>query len=148
MTGAGSSAGLDVTVNVGTFREADPDELERAVLLTLSSLGVEEGELSLTLLDDTGISALNLRYLSRGEPTDVLAFALGPGPGVLGDIYLGMDQARRHAGELGVPLGEELVRLAVHGTLHVLGHEHPEGAGREDSPMFRLQEELVRRLRG
>ncbi len=61
---------------------------------------------------------------------------------------MGVDQARRQAAELGVPLDEELVRLAVHGTLHVLGHDHPEGPGREESPMFALQEALVRAIRG
>ena len=37
-------------------------------------------------------------------------------------------------------------RLSVHGTLHVLGHDHPEGSERADSPMFGLQERLVRAI--
>jgi len=41
---------------------------------------------------------------------------------------------------------EELVRLAVHGTLHVLGYDHPDAAGRMRSPMWRRQERYVRRL--
>ena len=43
-----------------------------------------------------------------------------------------------------VSFRHELVRLAVHGTLHVLGHDHPEDDERDTSPMFRLQETLVR----
>jgi probable rRNA maturation factor len=64
----------------------------------------------------------------------------------LGDIYVGYDQATRQAEEAGVPLPEELARLAIHGTLHVLGHDHPEGPERLESAMFRLQEQLVRRV--
>jgi probable rRNA maturation factor len=56
--------------------------------------------------------------------------------------------AARTAVELDIPEGEELVRLLVHGVLHVLGHDHPEGEDRYGSAMFRLQEELVERLTG
>lgn len=139
---------LEVIINVGTFAQADAGELQRAVRETLSSQGIEEAEISLTLLDDLGIQQLNLRYLAQDRTTDVIAFALGGGPGPLGDVYLGFEEARRQAGELGVPLAEELVRLAVHGTLHVLGHDHPEGPEREGSSMFELQELLVRQIRG
>jgi len=41
---------------------------------------------------------------------------------------------------------EELARLVVHGTLHVLGHDHPVDAGRGSSPMWRRQELLLTRL--
>ena len=62
----------------------------------------------------------------------------------MGDIYLGFEQAKRQASELDVPLYEELLRLVIHGTLHVLGHEHSEGANRVQSEMFLKQEELLR----
>lgn len=139
---------LDVIVNVGAFAEADADELERAVRHTLRAQGVGEAEVSVTLLDDPGIRDLNRTYLAKDRPTDVIAFALGSGAGILGDMYLGVEEARRQAAEAEVSLAEELVRLAVHGTLHVLGHEHPAGPERETSPMFALQEALVREIRG
>ncbi len=81
-----------------------------------------------------------------GPPT-FIAFALhSEGDPVLGDVYLGFDQARRQASELGVPVEEELLRLAIHGTLHLLGYRHPEGSDRFESEMFRRQEKLLRRL--
>jgi rRNA maturation RNase YbeY len=140
-------AGLDVVVNdqTGTI---DREALRRAVAHTAASEGKSAGEISVTLLDDDGIRQLNRRYLGRDRPTDVIAFSLGDPPMVLGDVYVGLDQARRQAADEGVPLEEELVRLAVHGTLHVLGHDHPEGAERTSSPMFDLQERLVRELLG
>ena len=137
----------DVTVNAAGFDWADCGELERAVRRTLASQGVEDGEVSLTLLGDEAMRELNRRYLAKDRPTDVIAFALGPGPALLGDVYLGAEQARRQAEELGVRQAEEMVRLAVHGTLHLLGHDHPVGSGREESPMFALQEALVREIR-
>ena len=140
-------ASREVVVNVGDGADADEGALTRAVIHVLDHEGVDDAEISLTLLDDDGITELNRQYLSKDRPTDVIAFTLGGGDTVLGDIYVGLDQARRQADDLGLSLDEELVRLAVHGTLHVLGHDHPEGPERTESPMFALQEELVRQLR-
>lgn len=134
-----------VLLDTHALDDAPAALLEAAVRRALGDAGVTEAELSLTLLDDEAIRALNLEWLGHDRPTDVIAFALDD-EGVLGDVYLGVDQARRQADEHGVPVAEELVRLAVHGTLHVLGHEHPEGPERADSPMFELQERLVRQV--
>lgn len=138
--------GPDVTVNTGAFVDAPSALLERAVLATLRDAGVSAAEISLTLLDDEGIRDLNARYLGKDGPTDVIAFSLGTGGQVLGDVYIGYLQAGRQARELGVELREELVRLAIHGTLHVLGHDHPQSDERESSPMFARQESLVRAI--
>jgi probable rRNA maturation factor len=54
--------------------------------------------------------------------------------------------AEREARRRGIPVREELIRLVVHGTLHVLGHDHPEGEGRTVSPMWRRQERYVSAL--
>ena len=124
--------------------------LDRAVLLTLKSEGVTDAELSLTLLGDEEIRELNRTHLSLDRPTDVIAFALfDEGEPVVGDIYLGLDQARLHASREGITIVEELVRLAIHGTLHVLGWTHPEREdAREDSAMYRRQETLVSDAQG
>ncbi|MFP4624359.1 MAG: rRNA maturation RNase YbeY, partial [Gemmatimonadota bacterium] len=104
---------------------------------------VEEGELSLTLLDDPAMAALNRRWKGRSGPTDVLAFSLHePGQPIMGDVYLSVERAAAQAAELGEPPARELARLAVHGTLHVLGWDHPE-LGREGSEMWRHQERIL-----
>jgi probable rRNA maturation factor len=122
--------------------------LVRAVQATLRDRAVTDAEISLTLLGDAEIQALNQRYLGHDGPTDVLSFPLyEPGEPPVGDIYIGYAQALRQAEALGVPESEELARLAVHGTLHVLGYDHPEGEDRESSEMWRLQEEILARLR-
>lgn len=141
----GPAAVVDVAVDPGPFAEAPVELLERAVRLTLRAEGADEGELSVALLDDPAVRALNRDHLGRDQPTDVLSFALhAQGEAVVGDVYLGAEQARRQAEEAGVPEHEELVRLAVHGTLHVLGWDHPEDAAeRVASPMWERQEALV-----
>jgi probable rRNA maturation factor len=59
-----------------------------------------------------------------------------------------VEQAIRQAAEFGATPADEVLRLAIHGTLHVLGWEHPEGAGRTESEMFARQEELLRKCEG
>lgn len=118
--------------------------LGRAVRATLEAEGIAEAEVCVTLLDDKRIAELNERYLAHDGPTDVLSFPLwSEGEPPVGDVYIGLEQAMRQAGALGVSQAEELVRLAVHGTLHVLGYEHPDGAAREQSAMWELQEQIV-----
>lgn len=110
---------------------------------------VSNALISITVLGDRAIAALNRRHLGHRGATDVISFGFAPatadGP-VVGDVYIGLDAARRNAAAARVTLREELVRLVVHGVLHVLGHDHPEGDERIDSEMWKRQERLVRRL--
>lgn len=140
---------VEVSLGEGVAAPVDPARVEAAVRHVLRAEGVEAAEVSVALLGDEAIAALNREYLGRDRPTDVIAFHLhDPGEPPLGDVYLGVDQALRQAAEFGATPGEELLRLAVHGTLHVLGWDHPEGDDRTASPMFQRQEALVRELLG
>ena len=97
-------------------------------------------------MGDEDIRELNARHLGHDWVTDVISFALWqPGdPVVVGDIYIGAGQAERQALDEGVSLEEELVRLVVHGTLHVTGMDHPDDAeARAGCPMYVAQESIV-----
>lgn len=108
---------------------------------------VRRARLSIAFVDDTRIARLNRRHLGHRGPTDVISFALSDASeGLVGDIYIAPGVARRNAAEQGLPVRDELRRLVVHGMLHVLGYDHPEGAGRYESPMWVRQEQLVRKL--
>lgn len=118
--------------------------MQRAARAALRRANVRSAELSITLLDDAEISAMNRDFLSHEGVTDVISFALyEEGEDPVGDIYIGFDQAQRQARGDEIDAAEELARLAVHGTLHVLGHEHPDGAARLRSEMWQLQESIV-----
>ncbi|MEM7415989.1 MAG: rRNA maturation RNase YbeY [Gemmatimonadota bacterium] len=135
---------VSLTVNLGGRSSLPEGLILRSVEQTLSDQGIDVAEISITLLDDADIERMNRDYLGRDRPTDVIAFSLGDAGRVLGDVYVGFDQAVRQADDVGVAIEEELVRLTIHGVLHVLGHDHPEGPERMESPMFSLQERLVR----
>jgi rRNA maturation RNase YbeY len=120
--------------------------IEGGVRAALDARSIERAEVSVALIDDASIQALNRDHLGHDRPTDVIAFPLWTegDPLVVGDVYVGRDQARRQAADEGIDWREEVVRLAIHGTLHVTGMDHPEAA--EDRPMsemYRLQEQLM-----
>ena len=132
---------MEVQVSLGVAEGVSEEVLCSAVEIVLRDAGDGDGEVSIALLDDEAIRELNREYLNLDWPTDVIAFALHAE-----GIYVGHEQAVRQAAEMAIPLIEELARLAIHGALHVLGHEHPETEARFDSEMFRVQERLLREL--
>jgi probable rRNA maturation factor len=104
-------------------------------------------EISVTFVGPARMRALNLEWKQHDRPTDVLAFALPlPGGGVTGDVYVCPAVARAEARARAIAPRQELIRLVVHGTLHVLGYDHPEGPGRTRSAMWRRQERYVKAL--
>ena len=123
-----------------------PRALMRAgVRAALREAGARAAEISITLLGDDEIAELNREYLSHQGPTDVISFALfEPPEPPLGDIYIGTGRALHQARSRRIEPGHELTRLAVHGALHVLGHDHPDGDARTACEMWRLQERIVR----
>jgi probable rRNA maturation factor len=103
--------------------------------------------ISVTFLGRDTMRRLNAEHRGHDRPTDVLAFTLEAPPAhVIGDVYICPWIARREARIRGIPLREELIRLVIHGTLHALGREHPEGPERTRSAMWRRQERYVEAL--
>jgi probable rRNA maturation factor len=119
--------------------------LESAVGETARVVGLTGCEVELTLCGDMEMERLNFDHMGERGPTDVLSFPLHewavdgilshlsdddgvspPGPMMLGDLVIDVDQAVRQAAEGSWSVLEELVLLAIHGTLHLLGHDHAE----------------------
>lgn len=121
--------------------------VRRAVRAVLDGERAGPATVSVTFVSPARMRGLNRRTLRRDGVTDVIAFRLplDGGLGLAGDIYVCPAVARRAARAYDIPETQELTRLVVHGTLHVLGHDHPAGA-RERSPMWRRQERYVRVL--
>lgn len=77
--------------------------------------------LNVVLLDDRGIRQLNRQHLNRDCSTDVISF-IGEGD-LLGEIAISVDTAIRQSRQRGIPVANELALLAVHGLLHLDGHD-------------------------
>ena len=121
--------------------------LVRAGELVLRAEKAGAALLSFTLVSRRRIAAMNRKHLGHAGATDVISFGFrDPAGAVIGDVYICPEIAAANAKTHGVPVREELLRLVVHGTLHVLGHDHPEGDARTRSPMWKRQERLLARV--
>ena len=118
--------------------------LESAACETVkAALGPRDAEVELTICGDHEMERLNFDHMGERGPTDVLSFPLHewlvdgrtshlgdddgvapPGPLILGDVVIDLDQALRQSADGNWGVTEELVLLAIHGTLHLLGHDH------------------------
>lgn len=112
----------------------------------LRALGQRRAELSIRLSDDAEMQQLNGEWRGRPRPTDVLSFSLLEGEGaehrgaMLGDVVIGVETAARQARQRRRALDEEVARLLIHGTLHLLGHDHQ---GESDTRAMRAEERRV-----
>jgi len=134
-------------VAVSTGRVRSPVSAARLAAAAAGVLRAERAGaamVSVTLLSAPRMAAMNREHLGHAGATDVIAFGFrDPSGAVIGDVYLCPAVAAVNARRYGVPVREELLRLVVHGTLHVLGHEHPAGEARVASPMWQRQERLL-----
>lgn len=137
----------DVDVHVqddaACVANADHARLRRAIEATCT--GRDQacgGELTVVITDDAYVEWLNRAYRGVSAPTDVLAFgatetqdhfALPPEAGpYLGDIVISYPRAVEQAAEYGHSVLEELLILAVHGALHLLGYDHESTEDKEE----------------
>jgi probable rRNA maturation factor len=99
-----------------------------------------QGAVTVALLPDRRVRALNRQYRRKDAPTDVLSFPAEE-QGQLGDVVIATGVAKRQAAEAGHSLQTELRVLALHGLLHLLGYDHEHDDGR----MARLERRLRRK---
>jgi probable rRNA maturation factor len=112
-----------------------PESLRPAAAAALRAAGVDEGHLSVELVDRDRIRELNRTHRRLDEPTDVLSFPIdgaapAPGPRELGDVAICPE------------LTDDLVEATVHGVLHLCGYDHEVDGGE----MLELQAEVIAEL--
>jgi len=139
---AEAPGGLSVVLLDRQRRRRLPAARLRRVLRGAAALLRVRGEVSLVLAGDGLLRRLNRDYRGQDRPTDVLSFPGGGGEAGLGDVVISVETAERNARAGGRTLPQELDVLALHGFLHVLGHDHET----DDGAMDRLEGRLRKRL--
>ena len=85
------------------------------------SYGRKVGEVAYVFVDDEEILRVNRQYLQHDYYTDIITFDYCEGDTISGDLFISLDTVRSNAAELGVPYGQELRRVIIHGILHLCG---------------------------
>lgn len=117
----------------------------------LNALDCPEGELSIVLVDDDEMAALNQEYLQRRGPTNVIAFPMQEGdfsevnPDLIGDVVISLDTCRRECEAAAMPFEERLDQLLIHGILHLFGYDHVTNES-DAERMVAKSEEVMRLL--
>ncbi len=128
--------------------------LKRSVRAILADVGEPSAELGILFVGDQRMQGLNRRYRGKDRTTDVLAFAMREArmpyaicqmPDMLGDVVISAPTAWRQAREAGQSFDEEIVRLLVHGILHLCGYDH-ERSEKEARRMHRRERMILRAL--
>jgi probable rRNA maturation factor len=138
--------------------QAEPEAeavIDRAIAAAAEFIATDvgESELAIMLTDDSGIQTLNRNWRGIDKATNVLSFPalqpLGPrqaddAPRMLGDIAIAYETTRREADEEQKPFHHHLSHLAVHGFLHLIGHNHEKD--QEAETMESLEREILSQL--
>jgi probable rRNA maturation factor len=119
------------------------DFFARCAAVALRSVRRGDARLSFVLMGDREIRRINKKFLGHDYATDVITFPMEE-DAIDAEICISVETARRQAAEYRVTVGEELARLAVHGVLHLVGHDDTDEAGR--SAMHAREDACLRTL--
>ena len=139
---------MECTVNsLGNSKTINAEIIKKIILKVLRRMKCKKGEVSVNCVTENKIKAINKIYRKKDKITDVISFSAQEGERVgdekdLGDIFICLKKIKKQAKEYGVSWEEELVRMLVHGVLHLLGYDHQ--SVRDEKEMIGLQERIIK----
>jgi len=133
---------VDVAAAAG-LRAFPGTAVRRIVAHVCNAERVKSGHFSFVIVNDRMMRAINKKFLGHDYVTDILTFPMEEGEAVA-EIYINAKQMKRQAGENGVTVTNEMLRLVVHGILHTLGYDDTTPKAKKE--MERRQERYVAAL--
>jgi len=130
-------------ITIRIYNETEQKGIPRKALQTsitsvLQHFGKRNAQINIILTDDKTILEMNKKFLNHNYITDVISFDLSESEElILGEIYICLPQAERQAKEYKTTFKNELLRLAIHGILHILGFD--DSTSKEKKEMTRLE---------
>lgn len=120
------------------FRLKDWRRIKKLIVKVISEEGKVSGDLNFIITDDVSLKEINWEFLKHNYFTDVISFSNEIPGEVSGEIYLSIDRVRENANNYNISLKQELLRVIIHGVLHLCGYndrnevDKNEMSGRED----------------
>jgi probable rRNA maturation factor len=139
-----ADAGIDIQYAISAEGLPSATQLRQWLRLALQDRAAD-AELTLRIVDEAEITALNYRYRGKDGTTNVLSFPYQPLPGVesglLGDIVICAPVVAQEAVAQSRSLEEHWAHVTIHGVLHLLGYDHQQAE--EAGEMERLEAQLL-----
>ncbi len=120
-------------------KRLNKSKIKRLIKFLGKSLSINRISLSIVFCGEKFIRKLNKKYRNIDKSTDILSFESGEEK-YIGDMIISIPNVWKNVIREKLPFEEEILRLIIHGFLHLLGYEHKE----KDSAMIKLQEELLK----
>ena len=133
---------IDLVVsNTSDSYQYDTQSVKDLCTIVLKDSSYDAISLNIIFSDDTNLSRLKLKYFNEDVLTDVLAFPIQNDTKLEAEIYISYDRAISSSKEFNVSLNSEIIRLIVHGILHLLGYRDNDDELKK--VMFDKQESIV-----
>jgi rRNA maturation RNase YbeY len=119
-------------------------KIKKLIEKVISDEKKASGDLNFILTDDITLKKMNVKFLKHNYFTDVISFDYGVGKKMNGEIYISIDTVKRNALNYKVSYNSELVRVMLHGVLHLCGYK--DKSFEEKNEMNRLEDSWLKRL--
>lgn len=128
----------------------DQAKVSRWIKLVAATHGRKVGNLNYIFCNDERILQVNNQFLQHDYYTDIITFDYSGGKTVSGDIFISIDTVKSNADKLGIYFEDELIRVIIHGILHLCGQDDmsPDSKDemtRQENEALRIFSEMTRR---
>ena len=105
------------------YRLKNASKIKELIIKVIRNEKKIPGDLNFIIISDDNIREINKEFLKRNTFTDVISFDYGTDNTVNGEVYISMDTVKFNANNYKVSLKSELLRVMIHGTLHLCGYQ-------------------------
>jgi rRNA maturation RNase YbeY len=123
------------------YRLRNVKKIKKLIIKVIRNENMFPGDLNIIVTTDRNIREINRKFLKRDNFTDVIAFDYGNGNNVNGEVYISIDTVKINANKYKVSFNIELLRVIIHGTLHLCGYSDKDEE--EKQVMHRMEEKWM-----